>query len=117
MCVRLRVVFVDLTLLVERCILSLLLMSPPRVWLSAYPRRRNTVTGASSGLGKALTEAVLRKGELRLLPLDVTRPSDITAAFTRTQKVFGRLDVVFNNAGHGMIGEVESIPDADARAV
>jgi len=106
-------------------------MSPPRVWI---------ITGASSGLGKALTEAVLRKGDivvatlrkpsvlapltkqyspfqLLLLSLDVTRPSDITAAFTRTQEVFGRLDVVFNNAGYGMIGEVEGTPDADARAL
>ncbi|KAI9568304.1 hypothetical protein HD554DRAFT_2172701 [Boletus coccyginus] len=106
-------------------------MHPPRVWL---------ITGASSGLGKALTEVVLSKGDivvatlrkpsvlapltkkypptqLLLLPLDVTCPSDVTAAFTRTQEVFGRLDVVFNNAGRAMTGEVESTPDADARAL
>ena len=98
------------------------------------------VTGASSGFGKALTEIVLRKGDivvatlrkpsvlaplaekyphsqLLLLTLDVTRPSDITSAFTRTREVFGRLDVVFNNAGYALFGEVEGTPDADARAI
>ncbi|KAI9568305.1 hypothetical protein HD554DRAFT_2261926 [Boletus coccyginus] len=106
-------------------------MPLPRVWL---------ITGASSGFGKALTEVVLSKGDivvatlrkpsvlapltkqypptqLLLLPLDVTCPSDIAAAFTRTKEVFGRLDVVFNNAGRVMTGEVESTPDADARAL
>lgn len=91
-------------------------------------------------MGKAVTEVALRQGDivvatlrkpsslaplaeqyspsqLLILTLDVTRPSDITAAFARTQEVFGRLDVVFNNAGHGMMSEVEGTPDADARAL
>ena len=99
-----------------------------------------TVTGASSGFGKALTEVVLREGDivvatlrkpsilaplikqypptqLLVLTLDVTCPSDITTAFTRTQEVFGRLDVVFNNAGFGILSEVEGTPDPDARAL
>lgn len=98
------------------------------------------VTGASSGLGKAVTEVVLRKGDiavatlrkpaalahlaklyppsrLLLLSLDVTRPADVSAAFDRTREVFGRLDVLFNNAGYAMFGEVEGTPDADARAM
>ncbi|KAF8440489.1 hypothetical protein L210DRAFT_1058177 [Boletus edulis BED1] len=109
----------------------IILMHPPKVWL---------ITGASSGFGKALSEVVLREGDivvatlrkpsvlahlskqyppsqLLLLTLDVTRPSDISAAFACTQQVFGRLDVVFNNAGYAMFGEVEGTPDADARAL
>ncbi|KAN0092903.1 hypothetical protein V8E55_003687 [Tylopilus felleus] len=106
-------------------------MHAPRVWL---------ITGASSGFGRAVTEVVLGKGDivvatlrkpsvlapltkryphsqLLLLTLDVTRPADISAAFAQTREVFGRLDVVFNNAGFALFGEVEGTPDADARAV
>jgi len=33
------------------------------------------------------------------------------------QDTFGRIDVVFNNAAYGIIGEVEGTPEADARAL
>ncbi|KAF8126972.1 hypothetical protein EV363DRAFT_1433848 [Boletus edulis] len=72
---------------------SLLFMHLPRVWLTIY------------------------LSQLLLIPLDVIRPSDISAAFVQTQEVFGRLDVVFNNTGSGMIGEAESTADADTRAL
>jgi len=115
-------------------------VSKPSKYSLTHAAPSTTVTGTSSGLGKSLAEVVLHKGDivvatlrkpsvlapltkqypptqLLLLPLDVTCPSDITAAFTRTQEVFGRLDVVFNNAGCTMTGEVESTADADARAL
>ena len=99
-----------------------------------------TVAGASSGLSKALTEVVLRKGDivvatlctlavlarlttlyppfqLLLFPLDVTRPDDISAAFSRARDIFGCLDIVFNNAGYAMVAEVEGTSDADSRAL
>lgn len=52
-----------------------------------------------------------------MLSLDVSKPAEITAAFAQAKDAFGRLDVVVNNAGWGTFGEVESVVDADARAM
>lgn len=82
------------------------------------------VTGAGSGVGKAVTLAFLRAGYRVVLagrradalaqtiaeagedgeralavPTDVRDPEAITALFAQTEAVFGRLDVLFNNAG------------------
>ena len=53
--------------------------------------------------------------QLLVVKVDVTNNADITAAFAKAEQVFGRIDVVFNNAGVGITGEVESTGEADAR--
>ncbi|KAF8957838.1 NAD-P-binding protein [Flammula alnicola] len=106
-------------------------MSSPKVWF---------ITGASVGLGRATVEHVLEKGDkvvatlrkpsalsdlsakypasqLLVVKLDVTSPSDIKAAFAKAIEVFGRVDVVHNNAGYGSLGEIEGTPDEVARGV
>ncbi|EIW83690.1 NAD(P)-binding protein, partial [Coniophora puteana RWD-64-598 SS2] len=98
------------------------------------------VTGASTGFGRELTEQLLGKGDkviatlrkpevladltqqypssqLLVLPLDVTRPEQIADAFKRAGEAFGRIDVVFNNAGMAAVGEVENTSDEVARRV
>lgn len=77
------------------------------------------VTGASSGLGRATAEAALRQGwrvglfarraealeevaaagDALVLPGDVTRVDEVEAAVERLAETWGRLDVLFNNAG------------------
>ena len=84
------------------------------------------VTGAGTGIGKAATLALLGDGYRVVLagrraePLeqtiaesraaagralavatDVTDPAAVAALFERTREAFGRVDVLFNNAGRG----------------
>jgi NAD(P)-dependent dehydrogenase (short-subunit alcohol dehydrogenase family) len=84
------------------------------------------VTGGGSGIGRAAALALLadgyrvvlagrRQGHLEqtardagaagtralAVPTDVTDPAAVKALFRRTGEAFGRLDVLFNNAGRG----------------
>jgi NAD(P)-dependent dehydrogenase (short-subunit alcohol dehydrogenase family) len=96
------------------------------------------ITGSSRGLGRALTEAVLAKGDQvvatarqpqqlddlvtkypqQILPLqlDVTNKKEITAAVEQAVKHFGRLDVLVNNAGFGVVGAAEAFTDEQVRS-
>ena len=47
--------------------------------------------------------------------LDVDKVEDIKNAFAKAKDAFGRVDVVFNNAGWVPVGETEAHPEEDAR--
>jgi len=91
------------------------------------------VTGAGSGVGRAAALALSQndyavvlagrraenleqvakeaKGKTLVVPTDVREPAAIAALFAKTKETFGRLDLLFNNAGVSMPGmPLEEIP-------
>lgn len=55
--------------------------------------------------------------KLFIIKLDVTKPEEISSAFKEVKDRLSRIDYVFNNAGYPVIGEVEGVREADARAM
>ncbi|MFJ5549441.1 oxidoreductase [Streptomyces sp. NPDC093225] len=99
-----------------------------RIWL---------ITGASSGFGRTLAEAALAAGDTvvaavrrpaaladeaaahpgRLVPvaLDVADTARAAEVVAEVVDRFGRIDVLVNNAGRGLVGAVEETSDAELR--
>jgi NAD(P)-dependent dehydrogenase (short-subunit alcohol dehydrogenase family) len=97
------------------------------------------ITGCSTGLGRALAEAVIAAGHNAVvtarevgrvadlaadntdrvlpLPLDVTDTSQVTNAVSQAEERFGAIDVVVNNAGYGYRAAVEEGDDSDIRTL
>ena len=55
------------------------------------------------------------ENQLLVLKLDVTKRADVVDAFKRAKDHFRRIDVVFNNAGCPILGEVEGTSEKTSR--
>jgi short-subunit dehydrogenase len=88
------------------------------------------ITGASSGIGLATARILAREGarvvlaarsEKKLaeiekeipnsfaIPADMEKPQDIAALVQKTKDAFGRIDVLINNAGQGLMAPLEHV--------
>ena len=95
------------------------------------------VTGAGSGIGRAAAQALMadgwnvvlagrRKAQLHetlgdgdglALPTDVTDPASVAALFTATLQRYGRVDLLFNNAGIGLSVPITEVAYEDWKRV
>jgi NAD(P)-dependent dehydrogenase (short-subunit alcohol dehydrogenase family) len=97
------------------------------------------ITGCSTGLGRALAEAVIGAGHNAVVTardaakvadlaamaperalavaLDVTKPPQVASAVRQAQERFGHVDVLVNNAGYGYRSAVEEGDDAEVRTL
>jgi NAD(P)-dependent dehydrogenase (short-subunit alcohol dehydrogenase family) len=97
------------------------------------------ITGCSTGLGRALAEAVIGAGHeavvtarhadrvadlaegntdsVLAVPLDVTDPAQITNVVRQAEEKFRGIDVLVNNAGYGYRAAIEEGDDADIRTL
>lgn len=99
----------------------------PKIWL---------ITGISRGFGRELAEALLArgdtvigttrngsadvprgKGRLDVLMLDVMDPQAVKATVARAFELHGRIDVIVNNAGYGLLSSVEEATDDEIERV
>ena len=113
-------------------------MSTP-VSISSQTRQTWFITGAASGFGHAFAEHALARGHnvvatardagrladlvalaperVLATPLDVDVAGAAEAAVEAAVARFGRIDVLVNNAGYGVVGALEETSDADLRAL
>ena len=95
------------------------------------------ITGVSSGLGKQIAKEVLSKGEIVVgtfrkqeqveafnsevpgksfgVLVDVSSTEMIVNGVKTILDKFGKIDVVVNNAGYGIMGSIEEISDEEVR--
>ena len=89
------------------------------------------ITGGSSGIGKSVGEFLSDKGftvygtsrspekyvnsKFPIVGLDVTKPESILIAVNQVVEKSGKIDVLINNAGVGITGPIEEIPEAEIK--
>jgi NAD(P)-dependent dehydrogenase (short-subunit alcohol dehydrogenase family) len=96
------------------------------------------ITGASTGFGRSFAEYAIQQGyqvvvtarrldklesiralapgQVEALRMDVNNGAEVAAAVAAAVSRFGRVDVLINNAGYGIVGAVEETPEHELRA-
>lgn len=97
------------------------------------------ITGCSTGFGRCLTEELLKANQVVVatarnpksledlvlkypdqifpLKLDVTNMNEIENAVKSAFAKYGKIDVLVNNAGYGIIGAIEEVSEAETKRI
>src|SRR5260370_39930247 len=94
------------------------------------------ITGISRGFGREVASAAREQGAVvigtsrngksdivaaperfHVFALDVTHSQDVVSVVTQAWQISGRVDVVVNNAGFGVLGAVEEVEEKQTRNV
>jgi len=96
------------------------------------------ITGIGGGLGRALAEAALARGDTvvgttrkdsdsafealapgraHALSVDLTDEASVKAAVAKAEEITGGIDRLVNNAGYGLIGAIEEVSIEEAKAL
>ncbi|MEM1320293.1 MAG: oxidoreductase [Bacteroidota bacterium] len=95
------------------------------------------ITGASSGFGKAMAEYAASQGykvvatarrkekleelaatapeQIKAISMDVTNREQVRQGVDQAMATFGKIDVLINNAGYGIVGALEETPEEEFR--
>ena len=95
------------------------------------------ITGASSGFGKAIAEYATSQGynvvatarrkerldelakkaplQIKAISMDVTNRDEVKKGVQQAIETFGKIDVLINNAGYGIVGALEETPEEEFR--
>ncbi len=96
------------------------------------------ITGASSGFGKAFAQYAVSQGykvvatarrqekleqlakaapeQILPISMDVTKRAEIKNAVQKAIEKYGKIDVLINNAGYGIVGALEETPEKELRS-
>ncbi|MEM8794506.1 MAG: oxidoreductase [Pseudomonadota bacterium] len=97
------------------------------------------ISGVSSGLGRAFADQIASTGDIvvgsvrkaedatafeaalgsnaRAVLMDVTNADQIAAAVDKVESEFGRIDILINNAGFGLIGALEELSADELQSI
>ncbi|KAM9957741.1 hypothetical protein ACTFIW_012710 [Dictyostelium discoideum] len=85
--------------------------------LLRYGYKVSALTRRPEEIEKEIKEIQFEKDNLLIVKTDITNNESVKSAVEETIKQFGRIDVLVNNAGYGLVGSIEELSDSEIRKI